>query len=142
MASGFFADLSTGDGYAVVSLSGELDLAESPGLRRTLDRVLRSSTRLIVIDAAELTFLDSTGIGVIVAAYNRQVAAGGRLVITNLNEVVGRPIRLTEVDTAIPVHWTCEVLRPWAEPGATPSMILAAFGFAAEGVDADTEPIS
>src|SRR5437764_14099584 len=81
MIRGFVADLSTGDGFVAVSLSGELDLAEAPVLRKTLDRVLRPGTSLIVIDAHALQFIDSTGIGVLVAAHNHLEATGGLLVI-------------------------------------------------------------
>ena len=72
MGGGFEVVLTTGDGYVVVSLTGEFDLAEAPLLRKSLDRLVRAGTPLIVIDANELTFLDSTGIGVLVGSHNQQ----------------------------------------------------------------------
>ena len=146
MTSAFVAEVASGDGFVAVSLSGELDLAETAGLRKVLDRVLASAPRLVVIDAAELTFLDSSGIGILVAAHNSLVAAGGQFVIANLGESTGKPVRLTEVDTAIPVHWAAPVVQPWVSPDVTVEAILAALGMgrsAAElGVDVDAEPIS
>ena len=148
MASGFRADLSTGDGFVVVSVTGELDLAEAPVLRKTLEGVLHGDTSLVVIDANDLTFIDSTGIGVLVAAHNHLGATNGLLVIANLDESVGRPLRLTEVDTAIPVHWAGTTQLPWADPAASPVSILASLGFTAEatargaGRDVGAEPIS
>ncbi|MFL6237938.1 MAG: STAS domain-containing protein [Actinomycetes bacterium] len=147
MTGGFTSELHTGDGFVVVSLTGELDLAEGPGLRKSLERVLRTGTRLVVIDAAELTFLDSSGIGLLVAAHNQQQAAGALLVIANLKEGVGRPIRLTEVDTAVPVHWAATPVTPWADEAADPVSILTGLGFSdaasalAAAVDVDAEPI-
>src|SRR3954462_1774631 len=129
MTGGFVADLSSGDGFVVVSASGELDLAEAPVLRKTLERVLQDCPSLIVIDASELQFIDSTGIGVLVAAHNHAEASNGMLVIANLDEKIGRPLRLTQVDTAIPVHWAGTTLRPWTEPDVAPDSILAALGF-------------
>src|SRR3954463_4126022 len=129
MTGGFVADLSSGDGFVVVSASGELDLAEASVLRKTLERVLPDCPSLVVIDAGGLQFIDSTGIGVLVAAHNRVEATNGMLVIANLDEKVGRPLQLTQVDTAIPVHWAGTTLRPWAEPDVTPDSILATLGF-------------
>jgi anti-anti-sigma factor len=147
MSGGFVIDLTTDDGYIVVSLTGELDLAESPGLRKSLEQLVQAGTQLIVVDASELTFLDSSGIGVLVASHNQQEALGGMFVIANLSETAGRPVRLTEVDTAIPVHWAEPALQPWTDEGASPASILEALGFAAEALvaadalDVDAEPI-
>src|SRR4051812_9793580 len=148
MTSGFIADLSTGDGFVVVSVSGELDLAQSPVLRKTLDAVLHGEESLVIIDTSELQFIDSTGIGVLVAARNHLEAVHGLLVIANLDEIVGRPVRLTEGDTAIPVHWAGTTQRPWPEGDATPVSILADLGFTSEAatlravLDVGAEPIS
>jgi anti-anti-sigma factor len=145
---GGLIDLITGDGYVVVALSGEVDLVEAPALRKTLDELVRAGTPLVLIDAAELSFIDSTGIGILVATHNQLHANGGMLAVANLGEKPGRPVRLTEVDTAIPVHWADDVVRPWAESGATGVSILVALGLAdaavalASGVDVDAEPIA
>jgi anti-sigma B factor antagonist len=129
MGGGFDVVVTSGDGYVVLSVSGELDLAEAPALRNSLDRLVRSGTPLIVVDATELTFLDSTGIGVLVGSHNQQESFGRLLVIANLSEAAGRPVRLTEVDTAIPVHWAPPTVSPWSNPDATPTSILTALGF-------------
>ena len=128
MPGGFYADLITGDGYVVVSLSGELDLAEAPTLRETLEKVTMAGAGLIVVDAADLTFLDSSGIGVLVGAHKEQAATGGQFVIANLADGVGRPVRITEVDTAIPVHWGDPVVRPWLDVAADSDAILTTLG--------------
>lgn len=146
MTSAFNAEISTGDAFVVVTLIGELDLAEVPALRKTLDRVTATGPQLVVADAAALEFIDSSGIGVLVGAHNVQESRGGVLVIANLSEATGRPLRLTEVDSAVPVHWAGKVLCPWADEDATPSSILTALGFAEVAAslpsyDADSEPI-
>lgn len=129
MGGGFDCVLTTGDGYVIAALTGELDLAEAPGLRKTLTRLVRSETPLIVIDAADLTFLDSSGIGVMVATHNQQETLGRHFVIANLTEAAGRPVRLTEVDTAVPVHWAPPRVQPWSSSEATGATILSALGF-------------
>jgi anti-sigma B factor antagonist len=148
MTSAFGARVVTGDGFVVVSLTGELDLAEAPRLRDVLDDVLGSPPQLVVIDAAELTFLDSSGIGVLVGAHNALEAAGSQFVIANLAEMTGKPIRLTEVDTAISVHWAPPPVTPWSSPEASVRSILAALAIEPLGprvdepVDVDAGPVA
>src|SRR5437763_8911400 len=103
MSAGFAVTAATGDGFTVLVLSGELDLAAAPTLRRAIDQHVGPDTSLLVADARALRFIDSTGIGVLVGTRNHLARSGGLLVIANLDETVGRPLRLTEVDTAIPV---------------------------------------
>ena len=129
MAAGFAANIVTGDNYVVVSMVGELDLAEGPTLRNTLERAISAGTRLVVADATDLMFLDSSGIGILVAAHKAQSATGGTFVVANLNVSVGKPVRLTEVDTAVPVHWAEPPATPWSDDGATAESIVLALGF-------------
>jgi anti-sigma B factor antagonist len=50
------------DGIAVLALSGELDLAAAPVLRERLDAARAGGGRGIVLDMAEVTFLDSSAL--------------------------------------------------------------------------------
>src|SRR5580698_8907957 len=54
------------DSRVVVALSGELDLATAPMLRASLDSPLLHGTADVEIDMAELTYLDSAGMSVLV----------------------------------------------------------------------------
>jgi anti-sigma B factor antagonist len=141
MTAGFAVTAAAGDRFTVLALSGELDLAEAPTLRKAIDEHVGPDTSLLVADARDLNFIDSTGIGVLVATRNQLARTGGLLVIANLGQTVGRPLQVTEVDTAIPVHWAGELaLAPWTEPGATPASILTALGFEAEAAAFGTGP--
>jgi anti-sigma B factor antagonist len=68
----------------VVAVSGEIDLATSPTLRGRLDALVEEGRSSLVVDLRRTTFLDSTGLGVLVHALKRCRAAGGdlQLVIT------------------------------------------------------------
>jgi anti-sigma B factor antagonist len=77
-----FSCSSTTDtpGVVCVHLSGELDLVGAPELARTLRNAQRQA-RLVVLDMRELTFMDSSGVHVIVAASKNARLAGRRLVV-------------------------------------------------------------
>lgn len=64
---------------ACVIPKGELDIVSAPELRRALDSADEAS--LVVVDLAQVTFLDSTVLGVVVAAARQLAACGRRLII-------------------------------------------------------------
>jgi anti-anti-sigma factor len=65
------------DGTTVVGVSGEVDLASSPDLTACLDQV----DGVVVVDLSAVTFLDSSGMGALVAARKRLQADGGDLTV-------------------------------------------------------------
>ena len=71
----------------VVRLIGEVDLATAPGLRDTLAEVPAGSA-IVVVDLSEVTFLDSSGLSVLVSAWKRLSEAEGD---GSLRLVVNRP---------------------------------------------------
>lgn len=67
-------------GGAVVALRGELDLATSPQLRTALVELIgQPSVRCVVVDMGGVTFIDSTGVHVLVEAARRLRRCGGDL---------------------------------------------------------------
>lgn len=73
----------------VVAFRGELDLATVGGLAEALITI---SGPLVVADLADLTFMDSTGIGALALARKEITAAGNRLVITRPQGIVRRAL--------------------------------------------------
>jgi anti-anti-sigma factor len=65
-----------------VSLAGELTLASVDELRAALKEIEASRPPLLVIDLSDLDFLDSTGIGELLAARRRARAEHRRMVLT------------------------------------------------------------
>ena len=79
----FFASL---DGSRVLHIHGELDVASAPALRAALDQVARLDA-FVTLDFAEVTFMDSSAVQVLVEAA-RAVGEQGRIVLVRLSPVV------------------------------------------------------
>jgi anti-sigma B factor antagonist len=62
---------------AAVRLAGEIDILAGPAVERAVVRAVAMSVRTIVMDLSAVTFIDSTGLGALVAAY-REAASHGR----------------------------------------------------------------
>jgi anti-sigma B factor antagonist len=80
----------------VVCLTGELDIATAPQLQTVLRQLLDGGAQTVVVDVAKLSFCDSTGLSVFVAAH-RDLAAG--LVIRQPSPPLQKLLRLTGMET-------------------------------------------
>ncbi|RJP27255.1 MAG: anti-sigma factor antagonist [Actinobacteria bacterium] len=66
-------------GIPVVELEGEIDLSTSPVFKETVYGVIESGKIDVIIDLNALEFMDSTGLGVLVAALKKTSMEGGSI---------------------------------------------------------------
>lgn len=85
-----------------IALAGELDLATADKVRAALERVEATDVPAIVLDLRGLTFMDSSGIRVLVNAHARSRADGGRLTLLRGGPAVQRVLQLTGVEVMLP----------------------------------------
>ncbi|SCL28818.1 anti-anti-sigma factor [Micromonospora inyonensis] len=84
------------DGGGVrLRLAGELDLNTAPQLAATIDHLLSDGQVQLLVDLADLTFCDSTGIAAFVRGDNACAAVGGWLRLTGATGRVARVLRMT-----------------------------------------------
>lgn len=86
--------IGVGERGARVLAAGELDLATSPTLDRALTDAIADSDD-VVLDLANVTFIDSTGLSTILAGVSASQLSGGRLVISST--LAAQPRRLFEL---------------------------------------------
>jgi anti-sigma B factor antagonist len=91
------------DSAARVVLEGELDIATTPRADAELRRVEQNGARVIVLDLRQLTFMDSTGLRLLVAADARARDAGHRLAIVRGPPAVHRVLEITGLDAKLDV---------------------------------------
>jgi|1185.fasta_scaffold604036_1 anti-sigma B factor antagonist len=84
-------DVKRVDGVTMVRPTGEIDMATAP----RLSACLSSLTGRVVVQLDEVTFLDSSGISVLVGAHHRLESDHGELVIRRPNPIVRRTLELT-----------------------------------------------
>lgn len=83
----------------VVGVRGELDVYTGPSLQRVLYAIAQDAPGAVVVaDLTELTFLDSTGLGVLVGAHRRLRAAGGTLRLAGCRGPVAEILLITGLD--------------------------------------------
>lgn len=89
------------DGAAHVVLTGELDLSTVGKVEQELARVEGDSPALLVLDLSKLTFLDSSGLRLIVSADQRARREKRRFVVVRGSDTVQRVFSITHLDERI-----------------------------------------
>lgn len=74
---------------------GDIDLATAPELATCLNGLIGAGVKVVVIDAAAVDFLDSSGIRVLVQASKEIEASEGRIIIDNPSPPVVRILSIT-----------------------------------------------
>ncbi len=117
-------ELETSDlgGVRLLRVDGEVDIATAPTLREAVESILAGDPVAVVIDLSAVPFLDSTGLGVLVAAYKGALERGVLLSLAGPQRIVANSLRLVHIDTVIPVHDT--VAAAVAAAGSPPSVDL------------------
>ena len=88
----------------LITVSGEVDLATSPDLDVAIIAAIDSGATSVVIDLTDVSFMDSSGLGVIVRALKRCREAENDLDLVITNERVLKVFGITGLDQVIPIH--------------------------------------
>jgi stage II sporulation protein AA (anti-sigma F factor antagonist) len=85
----------------ILKLEGELDHHSAERMRKRLDNeILKSGAETIVFDLSALTFMDSSGIGVLLGRY--KLFATRKLYIVGASEGIDRILKISGVYSLIP----------------------------------------
>ncbi|MEV7730395.1 STAS domain-containing protein [Streptomyces sp. NPDC087917] len=94
-------DAATGP---VLEISGGLDHASAPQLRRALDQLTLATGQLLVLDLARLEFCDSSGITAMLAARNLAIEQGATIALANIPQNTARILRILGLDQVFTPH--------------------------------------
>lgn len=98
----------------VVVAAGEIDLASVSSVRQAISDHLASGLTLLVLDLSDVTFIDSTGLGVLVGAGKKAAGLGGSMRLVCDNPRILRLLKVTGLSKALTVLPTRdEALKDW-----------------------------
>ena len=90
------------DGYQVVSVSGELDIATADQAYAYISEVIDSWPVPLLVDLSGLTFCDASGLGVLARIANHARRVGRQLRLTSVRPSLLKIMRITGLDGAFP----------------------------------------
>lgn len=99
------------DGCVVVAVAGELDLSNSDTLRIRLVESLGRSLRHVIVDLRDLSFIDSSGLSALVAAWKHAQNRGANFSLAAPQRPVSKVLQLTGLSEVFCVFPTVEAAR-------------------------------
>ena len=91
------------DGVTVLDLSGKITLGEASGKLRSAVQDALSGSKKILLNLADVNYIDSAGLGELVSAYTTVKNAGGELKLLNLTKKVRDLLVITKLLTVFDV---------------------------------------
>lgn len=104
-------DRGGGPHAPVMRVTGEVDVVSASTLRRELALHMSARRGDLIVDLRAVTFMDSTGLSVLIRAARQLGEHGGRLELVVDQARVVDLLRLTAVEKVVPVHRTVEDAR-------------------------------
>ncbi|ARJ05017.1 anti-sigma factor antagonist [Humibacter sp. BT305] len=99
-----FTTEDAGDDIAIVRGDGRLNMVSAPTLRETVKRAIDSGRPRIVVDMSRVQFMDSSGLGALIACLKSARQADGDLKIVAPSSQVQMVLALSNVDQVLPPH--------------------------------------
>ncbi|TMD97492.1 MAG: STAS domain-containing protein [Chloroflexi bacterium] len=96
------------NGVTVLAPTGRLDVAGAPALKEAIGEVVRNGPPKVVIDMEGVSFVDSTGLGSVIAALKQIRNSQGELRLAAPNQQVRVVLELTTLDRVFPYYATVE----------------------------------
>ena len=104
-----------------IVLRGELDVATAAKLAKPLAQAVESGKTGVVVDLEHVTFMDSTGLMVLLNGLRRLFRKGGRLALACTNPTVLRLFEITGTDSTFTITATREAAMAAVAAGNTPA---------------------
>ena len=97
------------DGTLTVKLNGEIDHHSAQEARGEIDRqIYFHKPRELILDLSQISFMDSSGLGLIMGRHNRIKELGGVLKVGNPGKTAVRMMKMSGADKLIPIIYTQE----------------------------------
>jgi anti-sigma B factor antagonist len=95
------------EGVSLVALNGRIILGEeSTALREKLKSLIAAGNKKIVLNMSEVTYIDSSGLGALVAAHLSAQTAGASIRLCNLGQKFHEVMQMTKLLTVFDVYDT------------------------------------
>lgn len=87
-----------------IEVEGEIDAYTAPQLKERASSIDWTEETAVIIDLSNVTYMDSTGLGVFVGIYKRANAAGSKFQLRGLNERLYRLFEITGLHEVIDIE--------------------------------------
>lgn len=97
-------DIKNENGTAIATLRGEIDHHNAKELRQSLDKfIITYQPKELAMDFRNISFMDSSGIGLIIGRYKLMKEYGGSLIVCNPQTYIRRVLKLSGIEKLVKI---------------------------------------
>ncbi len=89
--------------WEIFALEGDFSIKTLVPIRAALDRFSKNGTRKVAFDFAQVTYIDSSAIGLMTNFAKQAVRAGGRLALFNVQSEIMQILNMVSFNETVPV---------------------------------------
>lgn len=97
---------TSSEGVTVIKIEGNLDTQTSPAAQEELERIVEDGARKLLIDFADLAYISSAGLRVLLATAKKLTTEQGEMRMCNMNDVVKEVFEVSGFSTIFKVFPT------------------------------------
>ncbi|MDP2843027.1 MAG: STAS domain-containing protein [Acetobacterium sp.] len=87
----------------MVSIKGEIDIYSIENFRASIEKEIQTQATQIILDCSELSYMDSTGMSVLIELRNKTKEMGQKIIMMNPRPNIKKLLSLTGVDKIIEI---------------------------------------
>ncbi|HEY3269090.1 MAG TPA: STAS domain-containing protein [Armatimonadota bacterium] len=91
-------------GVPIIDVSGEIDLYTAPVFKRALNQTIDDGHHDIVVNMAEVSYMDSSGFGTLLGITKRVRPDGGTVNLIGCNDAIHRMLKITRLNTVFGLY--------------------------------------
>lgn len=96
------------NGFSVVKVEGEVDLFNSQDLKSDVENLINSGKVKLILDMTKVSYIDSSGLGILVGINKRARMRGGFLRLAALPPDIKHLFEMTKLDKIFDIYPTVE----------------------------------
>jgi len=92
------------DGIPLLDVIGEIDIYTTPQFKEAVSEAINENNPAIIINMAQVTYMDSSGFGTLLSATKRLRPLNGALYLSGCNDAIQRMLQITRLNTIFGVY--------------------------------------
>ena len=92
----------------ICTLEGEVNINNSPELRKAFDEIVRKSEKKVLIDFSSVSYVDSSGLATLIEMFQRLKKIGGRMRFSNMDQKIKNIFEITKLQKLFEIMDTRE----------------------------------
>lgn len=93
---------------SILKLEGEMDVYTSPLFKEKIETLIKAKRPFIVLDLKGLSYMDSTGLGIMLAELMRVRNNGGNMVLVSPQKIIQKILRITNTGVYLKIYQNYE----------------------------------